>query len=366
MRLSDILKKTANHTQPAQVPVKPSSKPEIKPDQNKTPHPAVQPSSITKIPVLLPETSYTNAVSEIKSIIEHADKDAQFVDKIQSVQEILELIEDGNDDITMLADKATPDLYLYSHSVNVCIFASMLGKHTGYSDYGLRELGFCSFLHDIGMVKNLNIAQKKGKLTASEYNLIKKHPPTGQDLLKTLGNIPAEIKEMVSEVILQIHERINGGGYPGGLKGKTIHPLARIIAIADVYEALTHPRPYRDRMIPHEAIKYMISCADSDFDADLLKSFLDRISLYPPGSYVKLNTEEIARVIKLNPGLPTRPTVRAIVSEKGHKITENKIIDLSASPVLFIKEAVDETKLSLPDKRLALELKAVRWWVKSI
>jgi len=112
-------------------------------------------------------------------------------------------------------------------------------------------------------------------------------------------------------------------------------------------------------------MKMMIRASGSDFDTDILKAFIEKISLYPPGSYVRLNSDEIAKVVKVNPGLPTRPVVKCVANGKGQKISENKIIDLAANSVICIKEAVDETRLELTDKRLALELKAVRWWVKN-
>ncbi|MFH1369177.1 MAG: HD-GYP domain-containing protein [Elusimicrobiota bacterium] len=366
MRLSDILKKHNQQAKPAQ----PGTKQEpVKNEQVvtvKTAKLQVPPSLISKIPILAPEETYKKSVNEIKSIIEHIDRGDEFPNKIESVQELIELVEDRNEDISILADKATPDLYLYSHSVNVCIFTLILGKQMGLSGDNLKELGYSSFLHDIGMIKHMNTVQKKGRLTAAEFNLVKKHPMNGHELVRMLANISPEIKDIAATVISHIHERVNGAGYPTGLKGKDIHVLARMTAIGDVYEALTHPRPYRDRYIPHEALKLMITSADTDFDADLLKAFIETISLYPPGSYVRLNSDDIARVIKLNQGLPTRPVVRVIANAKGQKVTETKIIDLSAISVLFIKEAIDETKLESIDKRLALELKAVRWWVKGL
>lgn len=377
MRLSDILKKTGQLINPVSrtaASVKPDvPKPERTADIPAAPAPKHEKTQmegsqipLAKLQVLSPEETYSRSISEIKSIVEHLDSDEKFPSRIDAVGEISELSEDKSEELAIMANKATPDLYLYSHSVNVCIFAALLGRQLGLKENNLKELSYCSFLHDIGMVKNLNIAQKKGKLTASEYTQIKTHPPKGMELVNMLSHLSPEIKDTVSGVIGQIHERINGGGYPDGLKGKDISMNARIISICDVYEALTHPRPYRDRFIPHEALKMMITSADNDFDTDFLKAFIETVSLYPPGSYVRLNSEELARVVKLNAGLPTRPVVQVIASAKGQKVTENKIVDLAASPFLFIKEAVDETKLELADKKLALELKAVRWWVKSL
>jgi hypothetical protein len=110
----------------------------------------------------------------------------------------------------------------------------------------------------------------------------------------------------------------------------------------------------------------MISTADINFDAAMLKSFIEIISLYPLGSYVRLNTDEVARVTGVNRGLPTRPKITIITDPAGNRMAAPKLADLAASPMLFVKEAVDETKLKLADKKLMLELKAIRWWVKSL
>lgn len=359
MRLSDILKKTGSQP-PPQPP-----KAEIKPRPQK-PSKTLDLSIATKIPVLSPETVYNKSINEIKAVLGSVEKDLPYEEKIEAVQELTELIEDGNEEITTLADKATPDIYLYSHSVNVCIFALLLGKQLGFKEDELRRLGYSAFLHDLGIIRSISVAQKKGRLTSSEFGIIKKHSQQGQEFVPLLRGLPDDMRDGIADAIIHIHERCDGSGYPHGKKCKEIHPFARALAVTDVYEALTHPRPYRDRYIPHEALKLMIKASETDFDPDMLKAFIKKISLYPPGSYIRLNTDEIARVVKLNPDMPTRPVVRVLVTPKGQRMTEHKETDLSTLPQVFIKEAVDETRLDIPDKRLALELKAVRWWVKGL
>jgi HD-GYP domain-containing protein (c-di-GMP phosphodiesterase class II) len=312
------------------------------------------------------EDIYTNAILEIKNILACLSKGEPFSGEILSVHELEYLIENQNEDILILADRATPDIYLYAHSANVCIFSLLLGQAMKFDASTLADLGMCAFLHDLGMTKNLSIALKNGKLSPAEQNQIRKHSFQGQEMIDQLKDLPVNTRSILSEVIVQIHERRNGSGYPQALKENAIHQYARIIAIADMYEALTHPRTYRDRFLPHEALKMMITEVEALFDADILKAFIDRLSLYPPGSYLRLNTGEIARVTGINRCLPTRPKVKVVIDENNRRATEPKIIDLAAAPTLFIKDAVDETKLNLPEKKLAIELKAIRWWVKGL
>ena len=105
---------------------------------------------------------------------------------------------------------------------------------------------------------------------------------------------------------------------------------------------------------------------ENDFDPSVLKALIETLSLYPPGSYITLNTGEIGRILGTNPGLPTRPRHKLVATEKGMRPTESRRINLAVSPVLYIVDAVDETKINLADKRLSLELRAQRWWVKGL
>ncbi|MHB9154993.1 MAG: HD-GYP domain-containing protein [Endomicrobiales bacterium] len=290
-----------------------------------------------------------------------------FSGALESVPQLVELIEHQNEEILVLADRATPDISLYGHSVNVCIFSLLLGHTMGWGREQLVNLGFCAFLHDIGTAGNqgASTAPKKEKPPETENAAARRLPGQGQQTVREMAELTEDIKTMVLQVMVQLFEKKNSAEGPA-LKGSDIHEFGRLIAVADVYESLTHPRPNRERLIPHEALKMMISTAEQDSNADIIKAFIERLSLYPPASYVRLNTDEIARVIGINTGLPTRPKVRIIIDGSLQKAAEPKTIDLSVTPMIFIKDALDETKLSLPDKRLSLELKAVRWWVKGL
>ena len=141
------------------------------------------------------------------------------------------------------------------HSVNVCIYALMLGKGVNYSSKQLIELGITAILHDIGMVLiPQEIVEKNGKLTASEIEKVRKHPYYTYKVLQTLG----EKYSWIAKVAYQEQEREGGQGYPRGLKGDEIHEYAKIIGVVDVYEALTHHRPQRKGYMPHEAVKLLL------------------------------------------------------------------------------------------------------------
>ncbi|OGS19270.1 MAG: hypothetical protein A2219_04410 [Elusimicrobia bacterium RIFOXYA2_FULL_50_26] len=375
MRLSDIFKKSGkpppveNVVQPgasrnnsagapaqAQPPV---AAPQIS-------HPA-SPFSAKTIPApLSAEQVYTASIIEIKQILSSVQRAAPFDAPLSAVENITNLILSGDRDLLFLADRATPDVYIYGHSVNVCILSVFLASSLKLEREKLLRIGYSAFLHDIGMARFMELAQKNAKFSGAELAQIRKHTHAAQEVLKLLRTLDTGLRNSIATVISQTHERNNGSGYPQGLKGDEIDYAARVIAIADVYEALTHPRSYRTRLIPHEGIKAIIGYADSLFDTNMVKAFVENISLYPPGSYVRLNTDEIARVTGINKGLPTRPEVRVIVDPSGRRTPARAVTNLSVTPMLFVKEPVDETKITFQDKKIGIELKAMRWWVKGL
>ncbi|MFQ6083740.1 MAG: HD-GYP domain-containing protein [Candidatus Aminicenantia bacterium] len=233
--------------------------------------------------------------------------------------------------------------YLYAHSVNVSILATNLGLALGYDKAELIDLCTSALVHDIGMVKiPQEIIDKPKKLTKEEYDLVKKHPLYGLELLDNIK----DLTKITSEVVYQHHEKIDGTGYPEGKSEEEISEHAKIVAIAEVYEALTHPRPFRSRRIlPSEGVKMVVEEAGSSFEPKLLKVLLNYITCYPIGSFILLNNNEIGRVISANENLPLRPVIEIVFDAEGKSLEKPKRIDLAKSPILYIKEAIDERNL---------------------
>ncbi|MBU2567519.1 MAG: HD domain-containing protein [Elusimicrobia bacterium] len=312
------------------------------------------------------EKVYGEAVSVARgifsNIIEQTPPDITLCMNV--VHKMIALHTANNEELVAMCEYSTPENYIYGHTANVTVMALLVGSGFNCSQDDLEKLGLCCLLHDLGMSKVLDVAAKKSHLSPSELVEIKHHPGYVEEILgnTTMG---AELKNFVVRIISQVHERKHGGGYPAGLSGDDIHIFARIIAVSDVYEALTHNRAWRERCLPHEALKKMIEITDTDFDTDIVKYLIERLSLYPVGSYVKLNTDEIGRVVASNQGLPTRPKVKVLLSSDLKRAEQEKVIDLSRNTMTYIVDPVDETKLNLPDKKMALELKARRWWVKN-
>ncbi len=236
-----------------------------------------------------------------------------------------------------LADYENREDALYSHVVNVSLIALELGRGLGYEKQQLVELGVAGFMHDIGIIKFLDLINKNGKLSDGEFQKVKEHPLNGLEIINKIGGefIPGLIV-----VIAQEHERLDGSGYPKGLKDDEIKESAQIVGVADVYEAMIHSRPYRVRFSPPKTINAILNQKNS-FSPKVLKVLLERIGVFPVGTMVRLNTKEVGMVVKENQGLPLRPLVTVMFDESGKKVAQPKQIDLSSNLMICIEECLD-------------------------
>jgi len=233
--------------------------------------------------------------------------------------------------------------YLYSHSINVGILASGIGMALEYSEKQLLDLCVSALLHDIGLLKvPEKIVKKPGKLDKDEFAQVTKHTSHGLELLQNIRDLP----ESAKEVVYQHHERMDGTGYPEKRRSMEVSESAKIVAIVEVYEAMTHPRPYRgEKIIPYEGVRQVVQEAKSAFEPRLVKKFLSFITPYPLGSFVLLNNNEIGRVVKTYEDQPLRPVIEIFFDSEGKPPENPKRVDLSKSPVLHIEKAVDESLL---------------------
>jgi HD-GYP domain-containing protein (c-di-GMP phosphodiesterase class II) len=241
------------------------------------------------------------------------------------MKDIIDDLSRHKDAMIMLTNISVTDHYLFQHSINVCIYATMLGLANGYSKEKLMDLGLGALLHDIGKTKvPLEVLRKPGKLTDFEFSEMKKHTEFGYLMLKDEPSIPL----LVAHCALQHHERINGGGYPRGISGTEIHEYARWIGLVDSYDAMTTHRVYRAPMLPHEAMEILFTGSGTLYDNEKLVLFRDKIAIYPIGVTVTLNTGETGVVVALNSSFPHRPVVRVLEDEDGQHVAPYEI-DLS-------------------------------------
>lgn len=238
---------------------------------------------------------------------------------------ILDDLTSRKDVLVNLANIQVADGYLFQHSVNVAVLAGIIGIAKGYNRSQLEELGVGALLFDVGMTMlPKELLNRKSPLNEEEKKRMQHHTEDGFNLLR----YQYDISLLSAHCALQHHERFNGTGYPRGLKGNEIHEYAQIVGIADVFDALTSPRPYRERFYPNEAIEYLFAAGNSDFDLNLIRLFCRHISIYPIASTVLLNTGQTAVVSGADPVASHRPQVRIIQEADGSAPASPYEIDL--------------------------------------
>lgn len=244
----------------------------------------------------------------------------------------------NGDAMIMLTNMQIVDHYLFQHSLNVCIYSTLLGMTCGYSREEQMTLGLGAMLHDIGKTKiEQNLLRKAGKLTEEEYEEVKRHAMIGFQLLKDEPNIPL----MAAHCALQHHERLDGSGYPRGLAGDDIHEYAKLIGLVDAYDAMTTHRVYRKALLPHHVMDMLYAGAEKLYDPGMISLFRDKIAIYPLGVSVTLNTGESGVVVDLNAAYPHRPVVRVLRDECKQELPEPYEIDLSKRLNILISSVND-------------------------
>ncbi|MCL2169141.1 MAG: HD-GYP domain-containing protein [Defluviitaleaceae bacterium] len=199
------------------------------------------------------------------------------------------------------------DEYTYRHSVDVGVLSVALGKAMGLDKEKLIDLGKAAFFHDMGkMFVPQSILNKPAKLTEREFEVMKDHSRHGHDFAAEVLNQ----KGMVCRAVLHHHERFNGTGYPDGQKGERIPIYSRIIAAADVFDAISSTRPYKVAQIATEGYEYILANSGIHFDPAVVEVFYRTIAPFPVGMTVKLSNGLHGVVVKNNPNFMSRPLVR--------------------------------------------------------
>lgn len=224
---------------------------------------------------------------------------------------------------------------LIANLVHVGILSTRIGLGLNYSGRQLEQLTLAGLLHDIGIFSvPPSLIQKPGKLTPQERAILEQHPEAGFKALRQLG----PDYDWLATVVRQAHERWSGQGYPQRLKGSEIHPFAQVIGLADVFEALVSPRPYRRHMLPHQATRELLRHERGAFSRTVLKALVEQLSVYPLCTKVRLSSGDEGVVIRLNPRFPMRPVIQVGDEDSGSELTS--VIDLSSTPDLCVFDAV--------------------------
>ncbi len=217
------------------------------------------------------------------------------------------------------------DEYLFNHSVNVGILSIALGEHLGHTGEALHDLGVGAFLHDLGKVNWPDEIYRKARdLSEEEWQIVKSHPEEGVKLIFRMEAI-----SLVSlRPVLEHHMRHDRSGYPSRPRDYQIHPFGIVVQTADVYDAITTARPYQAAMEPTRAIARMKELAGTAFDPAVLEKFIEMLGIYPAGTVVRLDTGELALVLRPNREDSARPVVRLLRDPAGNDIREKREVDL--------------------------------------
>ncbi len=225
-----------------------------------------------------------------------------------------------------LARLKNADEYTYMHSVAVCALMIALARQLNLDQDMVREAGFAGLLHDIGKIGIPHaVLNKPGKLTDSEFAIVRSHPQVGAKILvESYAASP-----LVLDVCLHHHEKVDGTGYPSGLKGDAISLFARMGAVCDVYDAITSNRPYKKGWGPADSIRKMAEWSKGHFDEAVFQAFVKTVGIYPTGSLVRLESGRLAVVIEQGESSLLSPRVKVFFSAKTKMPIPQETLDLA-------------------------------------
>jgi len=225
-------------------------------------------------------------------------------------------------------------------SVNTAILSALCALEINLPHHRIINIINGALLHDAGMLRlPKQVTEKRGGLSDAEQQLIRSHPMTANKIV---------VKELhflddVGNIVLQHHERWDGTGYPNHIAGDYIDIGARIVSIADAFEAMVSPKPYRNSITGNQAVKNLLSDNSRRFDPTILKAFVLIMGIYPIGSIVRLNNGAVARISEVRAIAPLRPKVQIIVdqSNKVYRNEQGEFLDLFTEKSLYIVKAID-------------------------
>ena len=264
---------------------------------------------------------------------------ADFDKLLVVVRSVLDEVLSQPDLVVHLLDVRSNDGYSYQHSIQTMVLSMMMGHAMGLPEAKLRNLGFGALLAVLGKAFIPGqILKKPGTLNKEERELISHYPRFGWELLEGYHNVWPTARI----VVLQHQERWDGSGYPSGLEGTEIHLFSRIVAVADVHDALVSRRPWREAFRPHEAFSLIVAEEGQLFDPSVVEVYQRVVTPYPIGTWLYLSTGHVGVVTECFVNDTLRPQVRVVRHERTGPLNEPLDLDLRAYPDLEIGAVLDE------------------------
>lgn len=245
----------------------------------------------------------------------------------KAVYECMHSILRNPDAMLLMTRLKHQDRHTWDHSLNVCILATCFGRHLNLRYDEIITLGLSGMFHDMGKMRlPSQLLNKKGIYTQAEKKQMESHTVLGRELLQTTPNLAG----VIAEVAYSHHERVDGKGYPRGLRDRQISPYAKIISVIDMYDAILSDQPYKQTQTHLQAINALLNVSGKQLDEQIAYSFIQCIGVYPPGSIVEMSKGEIALVLETNPDKKLLPKIMIISDQNKNKLP-GKVFDLGES-----------------------------------
>jgi HD-GYP domain-containing protein (c-di-GMP phosphodiesterase class II) len=295
-----------------------------------------------------PYRSYKSLIEKLDGVFvgikSGVDIEMRVIDNI-SGQLLKDLRDNPNNFIGFILGGEVTGHELAKSSVNTAILSALTAQEMRLPNHKILNIVSGALLHDIGMIRlSKGITEKKGGLSDAEFEQIKSHTVHSSKIVskELFGN------NEVNLIALHHHERWDGKGYPDQLTGNAIDMGARIVSVADAFEAMVSKKSYRESIVGYQAVKNMLADNARRFDPAVIMAFTKIMGIYPIGSIIRLNDESVARVLSVNSNAPMRPIVEILISKAGkiYKSGAGEVIDLLAEKSLFIKKAMDPAEFA--------------------
>lgn len=287
--------------------------------------------------------AYTDCVKHAREFMQSVREGGEIhIDQAEPlVTNIIDSLNRNMDALTSLAKVKIYDEYTFQHCVNVSIFATAFGRFLGLNEKELLLLGMAGIFHDTGKMRvPQDILNAPRRLTDEEFAIMKTHVRLGLDCLEQAKGMPTKVVYGIG----QHHEKFNGGGYPEGLKGDQISHFGRILSVADIYDALTARRVYKEPMPPHKALSIMYGMRSDTWPTGLVEQFIKMLGIYPVGTPVLLGSGFRAVVSQSNASAPLYPTILVVSDPQGKPISPPREVSLAKHRNITIKQVLTATE----------------------
>ena len=296
-----------------------------------------------------PKVPIEDVSEEIQLVYQEA---CQFIEQLMSdtslldvstladqAQRIVSQLNQGDGLLRLALRPSYTESFLGAHPVNVAILAALVGEGKKFDQKQQLRMVVAALVHDIGMTRlDPEILQNERSLTAKEQKELQQHPNYGAEIILARLGIGYT---WLADAVRQEHERAKGQGYPNKLALDNIDPTAQLIGLLDVFEAIIHPRSQHDAVGPGNAVKQVIETHSELFSPQMVKAFVEAISVYPVETYVLLNTGQIGRVISTHRRNPLRPVIEVQTDHNRQRLSSTKEINLQEHPVLSIVKSLN-------------------------